>query len=79
MKNINIDFITKEVMRTTLLQPEDIKVVLMPETKKVQIFLTKDVEDDTLTDDLFDYVREFGFYSNIYVFSNPQFEVIDNG
>ena len=81
MSSINIEFIRAEVMKTTKLQPNEIKIVLMPETKGIRIFMTKDFEDyDTLTDDLLDYVRNFGFRaSNVDYYSIPEWEVIEYG
>jgi len=79
--NINIEFIRAEVMKTTKLQPSEIKIILMPETKGIRIFMTKEFEDcDTLTDDLLDYVRNFGFHaSNVDFYQIPEWEVVENG
>lgn len=81
MNNINIEFIRAEVMKTTKLQASEIKIVLMPETKGIRIFMTKEFEDyDTLTDNLLDYVRDFGVRaSNVDYYSMPEWEVIENG
>jgi len=79
--NIDIEFIRAEVMKTTKLHPSEIKIVLMPETKGIRIFMTREFEDyDTLTDDLLDYVRNFGFRaSNVDFYPIPEWEVIENG
>ena len=81
MNNIDIDFIREEVVRTTKLQPSEIKIILMPETKGIRIFMTKVFDDyDTLSDDLLDYVRNFGFRaSNVDFYPIPEWEVIASG
>lgn len=81
MNNINIEFIRAELMKTTKLQPDEIKIVLLTETKGIRIFLTKSFEDyDTLSDELLDYVREFGYRaSNVDYYTIPEWEVIASG
>ena len=81
IRDINIEFIRAEVVKTTKLQPSEIKIVLMPETKGIRIFMTRTFDDyDTLSDDLLDYVRDFGFRaSNVDFYSIPEWEVIENG
>ena len=81
MININVEFIRAEVMKTTKLRPSEIKIVLMPETKGIRIFMTREFEDcDTLSDNLLDYVRDFGFRaSNVDFYSIPEWEVITCG
>ena len=79
--DINVDFIREEIVKTTKLQPAEIKIVLMPETKGIRIFMTREFDDyDTLSDDLLDYVRNFGFRaSNVDFYPIPEWEVIENG
>ena len=81
MSDIDVEFIRSEVVKTTKLQPSEIKIVLMPETKGIRIFMTRTFEDyDTLSDDLLDYVRDFGFRAgNVDFYPIPEWEVIENG
>jgi len=77
--SIDINFIKEEVMKTSTLHSNDIRVVLMPETKGIRIFLTKDVSVE-ISDKLLDYVREFGFNAyDVDIYSIPQWEVVSYG
>jgi len=79
---IDINLIKEEVMKTSNLHSNDIRVVLMPETKGIRIFLTKDVgiESQSISDMLLDYVREFGFNAyDVDIYSIPQWEVVNYG
>ena len=78
MKELNINLIKSEVAKISNVQQDDIRVVPMYDTKKVHIFLMKDVDGESITATLYDHIRECDF-SRIDIFSIPQWEVVNNG